>query len=87
MKFAVRCIYRLPVTPNFLILDMNEEEASKFLWADKLERINIIRHYIKKPGPTHIAEVAWITLDGLKDSELMELELECKKLKRKDECH
>ena len=86
MKFAVRCIYRLPVTPNFLILDLNEKETSKFLWADKLERIKIIRHYIKKPGPSAIAEVAWIPLDGLKDSELMELELECKKLKRKDEC-
>lgn len=82
MKIAVRCIYKLAVTPNFLVVDLEGEKWSKFLHADRLERIKIIRPYIKKPGPSDIAEVAWIPLDGLKDSELMELELECKKLMR-----
>ena len=82
MKIAVRCIYRLAVTPNFLIVDLKEEELSKFLSGNKQERINIIRPYIKKPGPSDIAEIAWIPLFGMKDSELMELELECKKLMR-----
>lgn len=80
MKIAIRCIYRLAVTPNFLVVDLRGEELSKFLKADKQERINFIRPYIKKPGPSDIAEVAWIPLDGLRDSELMELELTCKNL-------
>lgn len=84
MKIAVRCIYRLAVTPNFLVVDLKGEDLSKFLSADRIERINIIRPYIKKPGPSDIAEVAWIPLDGLRDSELMELELECKRLMRKN---
>ena len=81
MKIAVRCIYRLPVTPNFLIVDLDGEEWKKFLWADKRTRVEIIRPYIKQPGPCDIAEIAWIPLDGLRDSELMQLELECKRLK------
>lgn len=82
MKIAVRCIYRLAVTPNFLILDLIGEERSRFLRADKRERIEIIRPYIKKPGPSDISEIAWIPLDKLSDSELMELELACKNLMR-----
>ena len=80
MKIAVRCIYRLPVTPNFLIVELEGEEWKKFLWADKRTRVEIIRPYIKKPGPSDIAEIAWILLDGLRDSELMQLELECRRL-------
>lgn len=83
MKIAVRCIYHLAVAPNFLVIDLEGEEWSKFLRGDKLERISIIRPYIKKPGPSDIAEVAWIPLFGLRDCELMELELECKRLMRK----
>ena len=82
MKIAVRCIYRLPVIPNFLIVDMDGEEWKKFLWADKSTRVEIIRPYIKQPGPSDIVEIAWIPLDGLRDSELMQLELECQRLKR-----
>ena len=81
MKIAVRCIYRLPVTPNFLIVDLEGEEWKKFLWADKRTRVEIIRPYVKQPGPSDIAEIAWIPLDGLRDSELMQLELECQRLK------
>ena len=80
MKIAVRCIYRLPVTPNFLIVDLDREEWKKFLWADKRTRVEIIRPYIKQPGPSDIAEIAWIPLDGLRDSEFMQLELECQRL-------
>lgn len=82
MKIAVRCIYRLPVTPNFLIVDLDGEEWKKFLWADKRTRVEIIRPYIKQPGPSDIAEIAWIPLDGLRDSELMQLKQECRRLKR-----
>ena len=78
MKIAVRCIYRLAVTPNFLVVDLKGEDWKKFISADRLERIDIIRPYIKNPGPSDIAEVAWIPLDGLRDSDIMELELECK---------
>lgn len=84
MKIAVRCIYHLPVIPNFLIVDLPKEEWGNFLRADKFARINIIRPYIKRPGPSGIAEIAWIPLDGLRDSELMELELECKALMREN---
>lgn len=83
MKIAIRCIYRLPVTPNFFVVDLKEEDWFKFLSADKMERIKIIRPFIKKPGPSDIAEVAWIPLSGLRDSEIMELELECKNLQRR----
>lgn len=82
MIIAVRCIYRLSVTPNFMIIDFKGDDWSKFLHADNKERIEIIRPYIKKPGPSDIAEIAWIPLDGLRDSELMELELACKHLMR-----
>ena len=83
MKIAIRCIYRLPVTPNFFVVDLKEEDWFKFRSADKMERIKIIRPFIKKPGPSDIAEVAWIPLSGLRDSEIMELELECKNLQRR----
>lgn len=83
MKIAIRCIYRLAVTPNFFVVDLKEEDWSKFLSADKMERIKIIRPFIKKPGPSDIDEVAWIPLSGLSDSEIMELELECKNLQRR----
>lgn len=82
MKIAVRCIYSLPVTPNFLIVDLEGEEWRKFLGADQRTRVKLIRPYIKKPGPSDIAEIAWIPLNGLQDYELMELELECKNLRR-----
>lgn len=85
MKIAVRCIYRLAVTPNFLIVDLEEEEWIKFLRADKRDRVEIIRPHIKKRGPSDIAEIAWIPLKGLRDSELMELELECRRLMRNKE--
>lgn len=83
MKIAVRCIYALAVTPNFMIIDLEGEEWNNFRRADNRERVRIIRPYIKKPGPSDIVEIAWIPLDGLRDSEMMELELECRKLKRK----
>ena len=84
MKIAVRCIYGLCVTPNFLIVDLNDEIWTKFLNADRISRVNIIRPYIKKPGPSDITEIAWIPLDKLKGSDLIELELECKKLMKKE---
>ena len=85
MKIAIRCIYSFPVTPNFLIVDLPEEKWSKFLWGDKKTRVEIIRPYIKKRGPSDIAEIAWIPLEGLKESELMQLELECQHLMRNKE--
>lgn len=83
MKIAVRCIYHLPVTPNFLIIDWKTEEFQKFLAADRLQRIAMARPYINQPGPSEIREISWISLEGLKERELMELEAECEKLKRK----
>lgn len=82
MKIAVRCIYYLPVSPNFLIVDLPDEEWRKFLGAreNPKERIDIIRPYIKKPGPTYIVEIAWIPLDNLKLTEIYTLEEACKRL-------
>ena len=85
MKIAARCIYCLPLTPNFLTVDLKDEEWMKFLHGDKKARIEIIRKYIKTRGPSEISEIAWIPLEGLKESELMELELECSRLKRNKE--
>ena len=79
MKIAVRCLYQKPVTPNFLIVDLPEELWPKFNCADKYERIRIITPFIKTPCPS-IREIAWIPLKGLKDCEMMELELACKEL-------
>ena len=80
MKIAVRCIYHLAVRPNFMIVDLTDEQFKKFLDANNLERIAMIRKFIKRPGPSDIREVSWILLSGLKDNELMELELECRHL-------
>ena len=79
MKVALRCLYHKPVTPNFLIVDLPDEIWPKFNWADKYERIRIIQPFIRKPYPS-IREIAWIPLKGLKDSEMMELEMACKEL-------
>lgn len=79
MKIAVRCLFHKPVTPNFLIVELQGQEWTKFLWADKYERIRIIQPFITKPCPS-LREIAWILLDGLKDSEMMDLELACKEL-------
>ena len=68
MKIAVRCIYHLSVTPNFLIVDLTDEEWPIFLHHPD-ERVRIIRPYIKKPGPAEIREIAWIPLDNLTDDE------------------
>lgn len=73
----------MPVRPNFLIVNLNTEEWLDFLRGDKTRRINIIRPYIKKPGPSEIFEIAWIPLENLVDSELMELEQECKHCMKK----
>lgn len=80
MKIAVRCIYHLAVRPNFMIVDLNDDQFKKFLGADNLGRVAMIRKFIKCPGPSDIREVSWIPLSGLKDNELMELELECRHL-------
>lgn len=64
MKIAVRCIYYRPVTPNFLIVNLPNEQGSKFLWGDRQTRINIILPYLPKDHPT-VREIAWIPLEGL----------------------
>lgn len=71
MKIAVRCIYYLSVTPNFLIVDLPSDKWQSFLW-ERDSRINIIRQYLRKPGPS-IREVSWIPLEGLSEEEKSEL--------------
>ena len=61
MKIAVRCIYYKPVTPNFLIVDFQKEQLSKFLWGDKQTRISMILPFMPKGHPS-IREIAWIPL-------------------------
>lgn len=78
MKLAVICIYALPVTPNFMIVELTHEDWLRFRASDKLERIKMIRPFIKKPGPSDIVEVAWIPLEGLSSSEFENLESECR---------
>lgn len=67
MKIAVRCLYYRPITSNFLIVDLQEKQWSRFLWGDKQTRIEIIKPYLSEPHPP-IREVAWIQLNGLSDS-------------------
>ena len=71
MKIAVRCIYHLAVSPNFIIVDLPDDVWKTFLGARRApwERVNIIRPYIRKPGPTGIKEIAWIPLDKLTEDE------------------
>lgn len=64
MKIAVRCIYYRPVTPNFLIVDFQKEQWSKFLWGDRQTRINMILPFMPKGHPS-IREIAWIPLAHL----------------------
>ena len=65
MKIAVRCIYYRPVTPNFLIVDFQKEQWSKFLWGDRQTRINMILPFMPKKGHPSIREIAWIPLAGM----------------------
>ena len=67
MKIAVSCLYYRPITPNFLIIDLHDEQWSKFLWGDNQTRIKIVEPYLSKAHPP-IREVAWIPLDSLSDS-------------------
>lgn len=64
MKIAVRCIYYRAVTPNFLVIDLNAEAWSKFLWADNKTRIEMIRPYLPKDHPT-VREATWISIGDL----------------------
>lgn len=70
MKIAVRCIYHFPITPNFLIVDLPNEEWQEFL-CKQSSRIGIIRKYLTSPGPSisSIREIAWIPLEGLSAKE------------------
>ena len=79
MKIAVRYLFHKPVRPNSLIVDMEGQEWTHFLWTDKYERIWIIHPFITKPCAS-IRDIAWIPLDGLKDSEMIDLEMACKEL-------
>ena len=67
MTIAVRCLYYRPITPNFLIIDLSQEQWSKFLWGDKQTRIEIIKSFLSEAHPP-IREVAWIPLKDLSDS-------------------
>ena len=64
MKIAVRCIYYRPVTPNFLIVDFQQEQWSRFLWGDRQTRINMILPFMPKDHPS-VREIAWIPLAHL----------------------
>ena len=64
MRIAVRCLYYRPITPNFLIIDLSQEQWSKFLWGDKKTRIEIVKPYMPGAHPP-VREVAWIPLDDL----------------------
>ena len=67
MKIAIRCIYRLTVRPNFLIIDLPEVQWKIFLGGSQKDRIEMIQPYISYPGPssTNIKEISWIPLQGL----------------------
>ena len=67
MKIAVRCLYYRPVTPNFLILDLKEEQWLKFLWGDGTTRIEMVKPFMPKAHPP-IREISWIELDSLSNS-------------------
>ncbi|MDE5822078.1 MAG: hypothetical protein K2H63_06315 [Paramuribaculum sp.] len=73
MRIVVRCLYYLPITPNFLLVDLPDNEWRIFLNNPK-ERVSIIRPYIREPGPTEIREIAWIPLENLSDDEKAEFQ-------------
>ena len=68
MKIAVRCQYFRPITPNFLILNLEEKIWSRFLWGDTQTRIDIVIPYLPCEHPP-IRELSWIPLDGLSESD------------------
>ena len=68
MKIAVKCIYYRPITPNFLIVDFQKEQWSKFLWGDRQTRIKMILPFLPKYHPS-IREISWIPLDYLNQDE------------------
>lgn len=70
---ACRCLYYMPVTPDFRIVRfVTTEEWIRFIWGDKYERIRIIQRYIRDGHPA-IREVSWIDLDNLTDNQRNEL--------------
>lgn len=71
MKIAVRCIYYMAVTPNFLVVDLPDDKWRTFLW-NRNSRIDIIRPYLKCPGAS-IREIAWIPLEGMSEAAKNEL--------------
>lgn len=68
MKIAVRCLYYRPITPNFLILNLEENIWSKFLWGNTQTRIDIVIPCLPSEHPP-IRELSWIPLEGLSESD------------------
>lgn len=71
MTIAVRCIYYMAVTPNFLVVDLPDDKWRTFLWK-RNSRIDIIRPYLKCPDAS-IREIAWIPLEGMSKAAKNEL--------------
>ncbi len=66
MRIAVRCLYHYPVTPNFLIINLDQSTWKQFLSADKYSRISIVIPFLPKDkGHPSIREIAWIPLGHL----------------------
>ncbi len=66
MKIAVRCIFTYPITPNFLILNLDDTTWSRFLWGNSQTREAIITPYLPRDRPT-IREISWIPIEGLSE--------------------
>ena len=68
MKIAVRCLYYRPITPNFMIITLEESVWSQFLWGDTQKRLDIVIPYLPNEHPP-IRELSWIPLDSLSESD------------------
>ena len=68
MKIAVRCIFTRPITPNFLVINLDGVKWQKFLWGDKNVRIGLVTPYLTK-AHCSIREIAWIPLDELTEED------------------
>lgn len=66
MKIAVRCLYYRPITPNFLIINLEGDDFSAFLWGDNQQRIRIVAPFYPQPHP-QVREILWIPLDKLSE--------------------
>ena len=64
MKVAIALIHFFPVTPTYLIVEMDTDLWRKFLFANQDDRQSMIVPKLKPHLVGKVRELVWLPLDG-----------------------